>query len=120
MTLKGIWLRRVAENFVDADIEGRLDAIENRQPIEHEFNGKLHIFAMAFPTDWQIWCCLRPGEAYNKDRPERGWPALEATLAPFRTSVITCESCLYMWRMVVSRTKRGKMSTSFLWQWDET
>lgn len=102
MTLSNLWKRLYVERATKRrTISYRTQRLNlaSRQPIEWEYNGKLHIFAMTFPNDWSVWCCVGPGEAYNQHFPKRGWPAQEATIAPFRTSMITCQACLFMWKL---------------------
>ncbi len=116
MTLAKLWrdrahLHRREQSHNDAVYH----AHSTLGPIEWEHLGETHIFAMTFPDGWQSWCHIRPRMAYRKEHPNRGWPAEEATLAPFRTSHVTCTACLYMWKLVFNRWKAGKFELSFLW-----
>ncbi len=57
---------------------------------------------------------VEPGKGHNIKLPNRGWPTEEATIAPFRTSFITCPACLFMWKLVSKRD-----AANFLWDPNE-
>lgn len=114
MTLAKLWERRQRKQQSNG-VAMALSMIKDRQAIEWEHNGRLHIFAMTFPDGWAPWCMIKPGGAYRIGV-DSGRPAEEATIAPFRTSFITCSSCLYMWKLVCKRADRGGFEKSFLWE----